>query len=189
MYTHIRNYSDYISKINQLISAKQPFSVAMVDLDHLFQKLGGRRPGDVLQEVYDSLQDDLGQELTYLGRDEIGILSTDKRSEDLFMLLSIAKQKVSQKFNLSFCAGVAEYPKHGEDAIELLRHLEEAVYQGKQTGRDRVSFADETKMKLKSNYYTLPQLNRLSRLSKSLGRSEASLLRESLDELFRKYEK
>lgn len=42
-------------------------------------------------------------------------------------------------------------------------------------------------MVLKSSYFTKTQLNRLSELSKSNDRTEASLLREALDGLFKKY--
>jgi diguanylate cyclase len=42
-------------------------------------------------------------------------------------------------------------------------------------------------MTLKSNYYTKAQLERLAKLSNTTGRTEASLLREALEELLAKY--
>ena len=42
-------------------------------------------------------------------------------------------------------------------------------------------------MVLKSSYFTKTQLDRLSELSKSNDRTEAFLLREALDDLFKKY--
>lgn len=42
-------------------------------------------------------------------------------------------------------------------------------------------------MVLKSNYYSRANLDRLSKLSAVSGRTEASLLRESLDDLVEKY--
>jgi len=42
-------------------------------------------------------------------------------------------------------------------------------------------------MVLKSNYYPKSQLERLAKLSAALGRTEASLLREALDDLIEKY--
>ena len=41
-------------------------------------------------------------------------------------------------------------------------------------------------MVLKSNYYTRPALDRLSKLAGRLNRTEASLLREALDDLIQK---
>ncbi len=45
----------------------------------------------------------------------------------------------------------------------------------------------ESKMTLKSNYYPKASLEKLAKLSSSLARTEASLLREALDDLFGKY--
>jgi diguanylate cyclase len=42
-------------------------------------------------------------------------------------------------------------------------------------------------MVLKSSYFTKTQLNRLSELFKSNDRTEASFLREALDDLFKKH--
>jgi len=42
-------------------------------------------------------------------------------------------------------------------------------------------------MVLKSNYYPKSQLERLSKLAAALERTEASLLREALDELVEKH--
>ena len=42
-------------------------------------------------------------------------------------------------------------------------------------------------MVLKSNYYPKSQLERLSKLSGALGRTEASLLREALDDMVEKH--
>ena len=43
-------------------------------------------------------------------------------------------------------------------------------------------------MKTKTSYYTLGQLDRLTRLSKKVEKSESVLLREALDDLFKKYD-
>ena len=47
-------------------------------------------------------------------------------------------------------------------------------------------YVDE-KMTLKSNYYSRANLDRLAKLSGATSRTEASLLREALDDLFEKY--
>lgn len=66
--------------------------------------------------------------------------------------------------------------------------LEESLHRSKNISRNNISLASDSKMKMKSNYYTLAQTDRLFHLSKHLGRSEASLLREALDIILRKYE-
>jgi len=39
----------------------------------------------------------------------------------------------------------------------------------------------------KTSYYTQTQLERLSQLAKTTGRNEASILREALDDVLKKY--
>jgi predicted DNA-binding protein len=57
----------------------------------------------------------------------------------------------------------------------------------KRDGRDRVALYVEEKMTLKSNYYSKANLERLAKLSTATDRTEASLLREALDDLLYKY--
>ena len=64
---------------------------------------------------------------------------------------------------------------------------DEALLRAKREGRSRACIYVEGKMVLKSNYYPRSQLERLAKLSGALGRTEASLLREALDDLVEKY--
>jgi diguanylate cyclase len=68
-----------------------------------------------------------------------------------------------------------------------MRAASEALHRAKREGRNRVAIYVEEKMTLKSNYYTKAQLERLAKLSNTTGRTEASLLREGLEELLAKY--
>lgn len=56
---------------------------------------------------------------------------------------------------------------------------------GKREGGGRVALYVEEKMILESNYYPRADLDRLAKLSGATARTEASLLREALDLLFR----
>ncbi|HEC22656.1 MAG TPA: ribbon-helix-helix domain-containing protein, partial [Chloroflexi bacterium] len=53
---------------------------------------------------------------------------------------------------------------------------------------DRTVFGRAVNMTPKTSHYTPAQLERLKALGRQLGRSEASLLREALDDLLRKYD-
>lgn len=56
------------------------------------------------------------------------------------------------------------------------------------TGRNKVALPlDDARMITKTSHYTGTQLERLATLAKSVGRSEATLLREALDDLLKKY--
>jgi diguanylate cyclase len=188
MFREKRNYLPLMEEFNEKITKNHTtITIALIDIDHFHQNSTGLPVHEYLERIYNLLKLNL-PDLLYLGRDEFAFVTPSKRVEDVLLHLTLSKNTLEHELNTTFSAGVAEYPKHGEDIIEVLRHLEQSVYSAKKEGRNRIYFANESKMKLKSNYYTLVQLERLHELSKKLGRSEASLLRESLDVLFRKYE-
>jgi diguanylate cyclase len=72
-------------------------------------------------------------------------------------------------------------------AEDLWRAAGQALMRAKREGGNRVAIYVEETMVLKSNYYSRANLDRLSKLSAASGRTDASLLRESLDDLFEKY--
>ena len=88
---------------------------------------------------------------------------------------------------LSASIRIAANPPHGTTAEELWRAAGEALMRAKRTGRDRVALHVEEKMILKSNYYSKAHLERLAKLSRVTDRTEASLLREALDDLLYKH--
>lgn len=92
-----------------------------------------------------------------------------------------------KKIDVSVSIGVAAWPQHAEDAQELLDLSSQALHQAKVDGRNRVAIYVEDKMVLKSNYYPRAQLAKLASLSKELGRTEASVLREALTDSIDKY--
>jgi diguanylate cyclase (GGDEF)-like protein len=88
---------------------------------------------------------------------------------------------------LGVSAGIAARPPHATDSVELLRAADQALARAKREGRNRIAIYVEEKMTLKSNYYARATLDRLAKLSSKTGRTEASLLREGLDDLLAKY--
>jgi GGDEF domain-containing protein len=185
MYKEKRNYIQLMDDFNEEITKSDtPIIIALIDIDNFH--LNNTDPS-YLGKIYNLLKLHL-PDLMYLGKDEFAFLVSGKRVEDILLRLTLSKNTLEHELNTTFSAGIVEYPKHGTHINEILRDLEQSVYNAKDDGKNRIYFANESKMKLKSNYYTLTQLKRLNELSKKLDRSEASLLRESLDVLFRKYE-
>ena len=88
---------------------------------------------------------------------------------------------------LGASAGIAAAPPHGATGEELHRAAGEALMRAKREGRGRAAIYVDEKMTLKSNYYSRANLDRLAKLSGATSRTEASLLREALDDLFEKY--
>jgi diguanylate cyclase (GGDEF)-like protein len=46
---------------------------------------------------------------------------------------------------ISVSIGIAAYPEHASDGVELLRVADASLYQSKEMGRDRVTIADRSK--------------------------------------------
>lgn len=93
---------------------------------------------------------------------------------------------IEQPLNAS--VGIAARPPHANTVEELVRAAEEAMMRAKREGGGRIVIYVEEKMVLKSNYYSRAALDQLAKLSRKSGRTEASLLREALDDLVQKHE-
>lgn len=88
----------------------------------------------------------------------------------------------------TFGAGVSTYPGDPEDHHELISLAEEAARRAAEAGGNRTILGRATSLTPKTSHYSPGQLDRLRGLRNDLGRSDASLLREALDDLLRKYD-
>lgn len=177
----------------------RPLAVALCDLDD-FGRINeglGRDVGDaVLRDWERTLTGSLPPDalVTRVGGDEYAAALPDHSAESALIVLDeirnhFAAQHPTQEvpWPVSVSAGVAARPPHGETPAELLAAAREALMRAKRDGSNRVTIFVEEKMTMKSNYYTRATLDRLAKLSNATGRTEASLLREALDELLVKY--
>jgi diguanylate cyclase (GGDEF)-like protein len=94
----------------------------------------------------------------------------------------------SVDIHVSFSAGVSTYPGDPEDRYELINLAEEGARRAYETGGNRTIFGRANSMTPKTSHYNPAQLEKLKELRKRLDRSEASLLREALGDLLRKYD-
>jgi diguanylate cyclase (GGDEF)-like protein len=170
-------------------------AVALTDLDR-FARLNeerGRAAGDRVLDVWvatltGSLPDHaiVGR----LGADEFGIALPNTSAENALILLEEVRAHLAEHpvdgWTIDATFGVAARPPHATETPELFRCAGEALARGKREGGARVAIWVEEKMVLKSNYYSRASLDRLSKLAGRLNRTEASLLREALDDLFAK---
>ena len=174
-------------------------SFALADLDR-FMEINddyGRDTGDaVLRYLEAVFQGSLPADalLARFGGDEYAVALPGLPAENALILLEEIRTHFSsrtpsptipRKVHLS--VGIASRPPHAKSVPDLLRAADEALYRAKSEGRGRVAIYVESKMTLKSNYYSKASLERLSKLSDALNRTEASLLREALDDLFIKH--
>lgn len=196
---------DLIFKMEELISKNEgPFSVVVADIDdfkNLNNTYGDSIGDEVINKLISILHNNLSStDIVCRAGDEFNILLVKKGAERSFMELEEIRRYLSDNtfslnddqienvyFTLSF--GVASYPRDAKTAVELFRVADSALFRAKQLGKNRICLSEAESMVLKSNYFTKTQLDRLSRLSKANDRTEAFLLREALDDLFKKYSK
>ena len=175
-----------------------PVTLGVLDLDH-FKSLNdslGHSEGDrVLRGIERLLSGSLptGSLIGRIGGDEYAALLPETAAETALILFD----EVIRHFHihrdphwprqLGLSVGLAARPAHATTFPELYRAADEALLRAKREGRARVCIYVESKMVLKSNYYPKSQLERLAKLSGALGRTEASLLREALDDLIARH--
>jgi diguanylate cyclase (GGDEF)-like protein len=187
--------------IPQSEASGDPLSVFLLDLDDflgLNETYGRERADDVLRGVA-RIMTEVEPESAVLcryGGDEFAAALPDTRLDDAFSLAEDIRRRIldlrfdgAADLRLSCCAGVASYPANGRSDVELMREADTALFSAKSTGRSKVALPlRDSRMITKTSHYTATQLERLAQLAKTVGRNEASLLREALDNLLKQYD-
>lgn len=203
---HTRNASllpitgkdDFVATVQErLHHGTVPAAMALTDLDSFTEvnDTYGHDAGDAVLLAWEKVlhanvpADAL---VARLGGDEYAVLLPGQSAENGLVLLDelrahLASRPVDGVGHVTASVGVAAVPPHAATGDELLRAAGQALMRAKREGRDRIAMFVEEKMVLKSNYYSRADLDRLSKLSDATGRTEASLLREGLDDLLGKY--
>ncbi|WP_177214589.1 GGDEF domain-containing protein [Anaeromicropila populeti] len=137
--------------------------VVFIDIDN-FKTINdtlGHQIGDfVLIELVERIKKQLHEEdiIGRLGGDEIGLIIMQKIDKKgvLEYLNKIREELMSsvfcqeeKKFTVTSSFGVAEFPKSGTSAEELLKNADSAMYSSKREGRNQVTFFDEIKIEEK----------------------------------------
>lgn len=177
-----------------------PLSVFLFDLDgfHEINLVHGRRAGDkVLTDCAATLRVAMpeGTVLARYSGDEFAAMLPNTRLDDAFTLLEEFRRQIAAlhfaewtEARVTCSIGLAAFPPNGHDDIELMRSADQALYLAKATGRNKVALSlTDSRMITKTSHYTATQLERLTQLAKLAKRNEATLLREALDDLLKKY--
>jgi len=138
---------------------QKPMGVIMLDVDHFksFNDQFGHDAGDnLLRELGRLLQDNVrkediacrygGEEFTLI-LPESSLPNTQRRAEQLRVLVRAQlapdkNPKISRSVTISL--GVAIFPDHGQTAAAAIHAADQALYQAKTQGRDRVAVWAET---------------------------------------------
>lgn len=194
----IGSKEDFLATVEErLHHGNVPAAMALTDLDDFAQvnQEHGHDAGDAVLAAWEKVllanvpADAL---VARLGGDEYAVLLPGQSAENGLLLLDeirvhLASRPIAGVGHVTASVGVASVPPHASNGEELLRAAGQALMRAKREGRDRIAMYVEEKMVLKSNYYSRADLDRLSKLSDATGRTEASLLREGLDDLLGKY--
>jgi diguanylate cyclase len=197
--TRVADRSVFLAELEgQLHHGSAAVALALTDLDDFaaINQTRGRDAGDAVLMAWDRvLRANIprGGSVARLGGDEFAVVLPGTSAENAVVLLEELRRHLSGMAiegaadAVTASVGVAANPPHGTTAEELYRAAGEALMRAKRDGRDRVAMYVEEKMVLKSNYYSKANLERLTKLSAATDRTEASLLREALDNLLDKH--
>ena len=145
--------------------SSQPFTILMVDVDHFkkFNDAHGHFAGDeALKVVADALQAGTRQEgrrefdyVARYGGEEFLIMMPDTDIDNAVKAAERIRRHLAERsvtvetgsVVLTISVGVAEFPVHGDSPESLIVSADEALYQAKDAGRDRVARAARRRRK------------------------------------------
>lgn len=195
-----------IQKINEMIrDGEGPFSVVVADIDNFqsVNKTFGTKIGDeVVKKLISIFANNLSEADVITRRgDEFELLLVRKGAERSFMEMEEIRRYLSdntftfsdgektENVCITLSCGIASCPRDAKNSVELFRVADSAMFRAKKLGKNKVCLSEAESMVLKSSYLTKTQVDRLSALAKETERTEAFLIREALDDLFKKYSK
>ncbi len=178
-------------------------SLVAIDIDHLamINETYGSTVGDeVIRVLTNHLMKSFPKNAKFYrcGGDLFYVLLPEVEKEDAFLFTTSvvrgldfnaykAERFKSLDLSVSVSAGVAFYPDDGQRANELIRRSDSALYRAKQSGRNKACLSREERLTPKTSFYSVEQLQMLADLAKRESIEEGSLLREAVDDLFKKY--
>jgi diguanylate cyclase len=183
-----------------LLDPDLPVAVALTDLDEFLQlnETHGRETGDAVLGGFERvLVAGVGPagRVAHVRGDEFAVMLPDTACEEALLTLEkvraeIAGSQLAPRVTdrITASIGIAGRPAHGGTADELIAAAEAALVRAKRAGGNRVCLYVEERMVLKSSYYPRAALHRLAKLARGVGKPEASLLREALEEYLTRHQ-
>ncbi|HWD96043.1 MAG TPA: GGDEF domain-containing protein [Acidimicrobiales bacterium] len=175
-----------------------PVALALSDLDGFadINRNRGQELGDQVLALWEqTFQSNVPSDATVLrlGGDEYVAILPALSVENALIVLEEIRSHFARRVEgalgvaCTTSIGVAANPPHGTTADSLFQAAGQALMRAKRDGGNRSAIYVEEKMVLKSNYYSRANLERLAKISAATNRTEASLLRQSLDDLIERF--
>jgi diguanylate cyclase (GGDEF)-like protein len=151
---NFRYFKDFLSReFSYATTYNQPLSLLMLDFDHLKMvndKYGHQEGNRLIKKIADIIKESVPKNgvVARFGGDEFSILLTGVSKDEAFKIaekirLNIASTTLQineDTLNLSASLGVASYPSEGIGSDkDLLEGADDALYQSKREGRNKVS--------------------------------------------------
>jgi diguanylate cyclase (GGDEF)-like protein/PAS domain S-box-containing protein len=156
---HNRHTMDEVldEQLNQAKVQHYPFSIAILDIDH-FKRVNdiyGHQMGDaILQEFSKSILGSIrksdfacrfGGDEVLLAFEQMGLEAVTSKALEIHQNLKLIEVEQNLvKVSATACIGVATYPLHGNTVKELISAADQALYEAKAAGRDKVVQAKAT---------------------------------------------
>ena len=143
--------------LKAFISKNIPFSVVIVDIDHFkaINDAHGHLKGDeIIREFAQFLKRTVRSSDTvirYGGDEFICVMPRTARQDAEHIYRRILKQCKEQIFGdlkITLSVGVSSFPDNGQEFEELLRIADQALYDAKRSGRDRIGLIRKKKIML-----------------------------------------
>lgn len=197
--TGLHNRAAMERRIKQAIEGGTSVAVGMMDIDNFLDvnTQFGHEVGDtVLKQVAQFLRESTSDAYRMSGDEFVAVL-VGATLEQAFLRMELLRSRIQEgaaTFGLPdgreihVTIGVAQIPRDAKDLRGLLEAADAALQSAKEGGRNQVSLPSNEEMVMKSCYYPSTQVRKLKVLAERQSRKESQLLREALDELFRKYD-
>ncbi|MDD2703606.1 MAG: GGDEF domain-containing protein [Candidatus Omnitrophica bacterium] len=153
--TNVLSRRYWLERFTEEIERSRKFnyklSCFMLDIDH-FKKINdhyGHMVGEViLKEVAKAIKDSIRQ-IDLVGRyggEEFSVFLAETAKEEAYAVAERIRSSIENKLiraydeelQVTISIGISMFPEHGPDGQNLLVRADEALYQAKKTGRNRV---------------------------------------------------
>jgi diguanylate cyclase (GGDEF)-like protein len=143
-------------ELHRATRTRRTISLVMLDLDHFkhFNDTFGHQVGDILlKEVAGVISGRVraGDLACRYGGEEFSLIIAEADAEGTHKCVESIREAIKHLSlhnrgqtlgTITVSAGIAMYPTHGENAEQLVRAADEALYRAKKAGRDRITIYD-----------------------------------------------